>query len=170
MKDSTVSSDGNDSCPVSDAVILHTDGSCLGNPGPGGWAVRLCWKGQVKRISGGYSLTTNNRMELLAAIEGLGLLKRPCRVDLYTDSRYVRDAVEKGWLKSWQKRGWKKADGKPALNRDLWERMAALLAVHQVRLHWVEGHAGHAENEEVDDLARKAASKPGLPRDDGFRP
>lgn len=151
-----------------ESVILHTDGSCLGNPGPGGWAVRLCWKGEVKRLSGGYALTTNNRMELLAAIEGLSALKRSCRVDLYTDSRYVRDAVEKGWLAGWKRKGWKKSDGKPALNRDLWERMDALLAKHKVRLHWVEGHAGHAENEEVDTLARAAASRSGLPKDEGF--
>ena len=149
-------------------VILHTDGSCLGNPGPGGWAARLCWQGSVKCLSGGYALTTNNRMELMAAIEGLDALTRPCLVDLYTDSRYVRDAVEKGWLAGWQKRGWKKSDGKPALNRDLWERLSGLLKKHKVKLHWVEGHAGHAENEEVDSLARAAASRPGLPKDEGF--
>lgn len=151
-------------------IVLYTDGSCLGNPGPGGWAARLNWKGQVKRLSGGYALTTNNRMELLAAIEGLRVLKRPCKVDLYTDSRYVRDAVEKGWLAGWRKRGWKKADGKPALNRDLWEQLSELLALHKVRLHWVEAHAGHAENEEVDALAKAAASRPGLPKDTGFEP
>ncbi|MDL2317438.1 ribonuclease HI [Desulfovibrio sp. OttesenSCG-928-A18] len=150
------------------ALLMHTDGSCLGNPGPGGWAARLDWKGQVRTLSGGFSLTTNNRMELMAAIMGLESLTRRCRVELYTDSRYVRDAVEKGWLKSWKKRGWKKADGKPALNRDLWERFSALLEKHQVRLHWLAGHAGHAENEEVDLLARAAASKTELPPDTGF--
>lgn len=167
MKDHAVFSK-NAAAPATGSVTLHTDGSCLGNPGPGGWAARLSWKDEVKRLSGGYALTTNNRMELMAAIEGLEALKRPCSVELYTDSRYVRDAVEKGWLASWQKRGWKKADGKPALNRDLWERMSGLLKKHRVRLHWVEGHAGHAENEEVDVLARAAASRPGLPKDEGF--
>ena len=156
--------------PEMEKVILHTDGSCLGNPGPGGWAARLSCKGSVKCVSGGFALTTNNRMELYASIQGLAALTRPCTVDLYTDSRYVRDAVEKGWLAGWRRRGWKKADGKPALNRDLWERLSALLETHKVRLHWVEGHAGHAENEEVDVLARAAASRPGLPKDAGFRP
>ena len=149
-------------------VIIHTDGSCLGNPGPGGWAARLASGGQIKFISGGFAKTTNNRMELYAAIMALTALKRPCGVDLYTDSRYVRDAVEKRWLPAWRKRGWKKADGKPVLNRDLWERLAELLGRHRVRLHWVEGHAGHAENEAVDSLARSEASKPGLPADTGF--
>lgn len=149
-------------------VIMHTDGSCLGNPGPGGWAARLDWNGTIKCISGGFAKTTNNRMELYAAISALEALKRPCRVDLYTDSRYVRDAVEKGWLASWKRRGWKKADGKPALNRDLWEQFSALLARHKVSLHWVQGHAGHAENEEVDILAKAAASCRGLPPDTGF--
>lgn len=149
-------------------VIMHTDGSCLGNPGPGGWAARLACKDTVKRLSGGFAKTTNNRMELYAAIMGLEALTRPCAVDLYTDSRYLRDAVEKRWLASWQKKNWKKADGKPVLNRDLWEHLAGLLARHKVRLHWVEAHAGHAENEEVDTLARTWAAKPGLPDDTGF--
>jgi ribonuclease HI len=107
-------------------------------------------------------------MEILAAVMALAALTRPCGVDLYTDSRYVRDAVEKRWLANWRRKDWKKADGKPVLNRDLWERLAALLAVHSVRLHWVEGHAGHAENEAVDALARKEAAKPDLPVDPGF--
>lgn len=150
------------------AVIIHTDGSCLGNPGPGGWAARLAFDGRVRYVSGGFAKTTNNRMELYAAIMALAALKRPCEVALYTDSRYVRDAVEKRWLPAWRKRGWKKADGKPVLNRDLWEQFAARLAQHQVRLHWVEGHAGHPENEEVDTLARTEAAKSGLPEDSGF--
>ena len=153
---------------LSSGVVIHTDGSCLGNPGPGGWAVRLESHGQVKFISGGFAKTTNNRMELYAAIMALASLKRPCEVNLYTDSRYVRDAVEKGWLRSWQRKNWKKADNKPVLNRDLWERFAALLAVHSIRLHWVQGHAGHSENEAVDILARSEAEKPGLPKDEGF--
>lgn len=149
-------------------VTIHTDGSCLGNPGPGGWGVRLACKGTTKQLSGGFARTTNNRMELYAAIMALESLTRPCSVDLYTDSRYVRDAVAKRWLSNWQKKNWKKADGKPVLNRDLWERFAGLLAGHTVRLHWVEGHAGHAENEEVDALARAAASQSALPPDTGF--
>lgn len=155
------------SVPLS-AVILYTDGSCLGNPGPGGWAARMSAGGKVKAISGGFARTTNNRMELFAAIKGLEELTRPCKVDLHTDSRYVRDAVEKGWLYSWRKRGWKKADNKPVLNRDLWERFGVQLARHKVKLHWVHGHTGVAENEEVDLLARQAASAGNLPEDTGF--
>ena len=150
------------------SVRMHTDGSCLGNPGPGGWAARMAYNDSTKRLSGGFARTTNNRMELYAAIMGLEALTRACAVNLYTDSRYVRDAVEKGWLASWRKRGWKKADNKPVLNRDLWERISVQLERHRVRLHWVEGHAGHKENEEVDELARLAASRPGLPEDTGF--
>ncbi len=149
-------------------VIIHTDGSCLGNPGRGGWGARLSCNGKVKLLSGGFAKTTNNRMELYAAIMALEALTQPCTVSLYTDSRYVRDAVEKRWLVSWRKKNWKKADGKPVLNRDLWERFAGLLSQHAIRLHWVEAHAGHAENEEVDTLARSAATQPGLPTDQGY--
>ncbi len=149
-------------------VTIHTDGSCLGNPGPGGWAARLAASGKVKRLSGAFARTTNNRMELLAAIMALEALTRPCRVDLHADSRYLCDAVEKGWLYNWRKKNWKKADNKPVLNRDLWERLLPQLARHAVRLHWVEGHAGHPENEEVDTLARKAAAGGNLPADEGY--
>lgn len=149
-------------------VVIHTDGSCLGNPGPGGWGVRLACKGKVRLLSGGFARTTNNRMELYAAIMALEALTRSCVVSLHTDSRYVHDAVEKRWLAGWRKKNWKKADGKPVLNKDLWERLAALLARHTIRLHWVEAHAGHAENEEVDALARAAAARPGLPADQGY--
>ena len=151
-----------------DAVIIHTDGSCLGNPGPGGWGARLSCKGTVKLLSGGFARTTNNRMELYAAIMALEALTRPCTINLYTDSRYVRDAVEKRWLANWRKKNWKKADGKPVLNKDLWERFSNLLSKHSIQLHWVEGHAGHAENEEVDALARSVAARPGLPDDQGY--
>lgn len=150
------------------SVVIHTDGSCLGNPGPGGWAARLTSQGQVKLLSGGFRLTTNNRMEIYAAIMALTALKRPCAVILHTDSRYLRDAVEKKWLSNWQKKGWKKADGKPVLNRDLWEMLLPLLARHKVRLCWVEAHVGHAENEEVDTLARQCAGQRALPDDPGF--
>lgn len=149
-------------------VSIHTDGSCLGNPGPGGWAARLSYNGTVKLLSGGFAITTNNRMEIYAAIMALEALTRPCEANLYTDSRYVRDAVEKGWLHSWKKKDWKKADKKPVLNRDLWERLDKQLSRHRVRLHWVQAHVGHKENEEVDSLARLAASRPGLQKDLGF--
>lgn len=154
--------------PNSSTVIIYTDGSCLGNPGPGGWAAKLIYNGITKRLTGGFAQTTNNRMELFSVISALSALTRTCTIDLYTDSRYVRDAVEKGWLTSWQKKNWKKADGKPVLNRDLWEQLVPLLKKHKVKLHWVEGHAGHPENEEVDTLAREAASQPSLPQDMGF--
>jgi ribonuclease HI len=154
--------------PAADSVTIHTDGSCLGNPGPGGWAARLTARGQVKLLSGGFARTTNNRMEIYAALAALAALTRPCTVDLYTDSRYLRDAVEERWLANWARKGWRKADGKPVLNRDLWERLAVLLATHTVRLHWVAGHAGHAENEAVDSLARTEAARPDLPDDNGF--
>ena len=150
-------------------VEIFTDGSCLGNPGPGGWAALLRFGGHNLEISGGARLTTNNRMELTAAIKGLEALKRPCPVELYTDSRYVCNAVNKKWLAAWQKRGWKKADKKEVLNQDLWKRLLPLLEKYQPRLFWVEGHSGHPENERVDDLARAEASKPGLPPDEGFK-
>lgn len=150
------------------SVVIHTDGSCLGNPGPGGWAARLAYGAHVRLLSGGFQRTTNNRMEVFAAVMALEALSRSCRVDLYTDSRYLRDAVEKGWLRSWRKKGWKKADGKPALNKDLWMRLEAQLARHAVRMHWLAGHAGHAENEEVDRLARQCAAQKGLPQDEGY--
>ena len=150
------------------AVTIHTDGSCLGNPGRGGWAAKLVYGDHVKRLSGGFQKTTNNRMEILSSIMALSQLSRPCSVDLYSDSRYLCDAVSKGWLYNWLKKGWVKSDKKPVLNRDLWERLLPLLKKHSVRFHWVEGHAGHADNEEVDELARTAASAPDLPPDTGF--
>ncbi len=159
---------GGDAPPSS--VIIHTDGSCLGNPGPGGWAARLAFGPHLRMLSGGFRRTTNNRMEVFAAVMALEALTRSCTVELFTDSRYLRDAVEKGWLASWRKRGWKKADGKPALNKDLWIRLEAQLARHVVRMHWLAGHAGHEENEEVDRLARESAGKAGLPEDQGYTP
>lgn len=150
-------------------VKIFTDGSCLGNPGPGGWAALLRFGEQSLEVCGGARLSTNNRMELMAAIKGLEALKRPCLVDLYTDSRYLCDAVNKKWLDSWQKRGWKKADKKDVLNQDLWKRLLPLLGLHKPKLHWVEGHSGHPENERVDMLARAEASKPVLPPDEGFK-
>lgn len=149
-------------------VEIFTDGSCLGNPGPGGWAVLMRSGEHSMELSGGAALTTNNRMELLAAIKGLEAIKKPCAITLYTDSRYVCDAINKKWLVSWQKRGWKKADRKEVLNQDLWKRLLPLLEKHEPKLAWVEGHSGHPENERVDLLARTEAAKPGLPPDMGF--
>lgn len=134
-------------------VRLFTDGACSGNPGPGGWGAILQYKGQEKELSGGEPMTTNNRMELLAAIEGLSALKQPCRVTLTSDSKYLVDAVTKGWVYGWQKKGWKKSDNSPALNVDLWERLLPLLKYHEVEFVWVKGHAGHPENERCDRLA-----------------
>lgn len=134
-------------------VTLYTDGACSGNPGPGGWAAILMFGQQKKELSGGEPSTTNNRMELTGVIEGLNALKEPCAVELYSDSKYVIDALEKGWARSWQKRGWVKSDKKPALNPDLWERLLALCDVHDVRLHWVKGHATNPHNNRCDELA-----------------
>lgn len=134
-------------------VEIFTDGACSGNPGPGGWGVILRYGNREKEICGGQRDTTNNRMELTAAIEGLAALKEYCKVRLVTDSKYVADGVNLGWARSWQKNGWRKADKKPALNSDLWERLLALLDAHDVTVVWVKGHAGHPENERCDRLA-----------------
>ena len=134
-------------------VEIFTDGACSGNPGPGGWGAVLRYNGREKELSGGENNTTNNRMELTAAIKGLEALKEPCCVTLTTDSKYVADGIQKGWAKSWQQNGWRKADKKPALNPDLWERLLELCDVHKVTINWVKGHAGHPENERCDRLA-----------------
>ena len=135
------------------SVELFTDGACSGNPGPGGWGAILRFCTAEKELSGGEINTTNNRMELTAVIEGLSALKEPCDVKLTTDSKYVADGVTKGWAESWRKNGWRKADKKPALNPDLWEKLLDLLKIHQVEICWVKGHAGHIENERCDKLA-----------------
>ena len=134
-------------------VEIFTDGACSGNPGPGGWGAVLRYNGREKELSGGESDTTNNRMELTAVIKALEQLKEPCKVILTTDSKYVSDGIGKGWAVSWQKNGWRKADKKPALNPDLWERLLELLKIHNVTINWVKGHAGHPENERCDELA-----------------
>ena len=134
-------------------VEIFTDGACSGNPGPGGWGAVLRFGGREKELFGGEVDTTNNRMELTAVIEALLALKEPCKVTLTTDSKYVCDAVLKDWVYSWQKNGWRKADKKPALNVDLWERLLPLLETHEVEFCWVKGHAGHPENERCDALA-----------------
>ncbi|RCK30710.1 ribonuclease HI [Thalassospira lucentensis] len=139
-------------------VEIYTDGACSGNPGPGGWGAILRFKGVEKELSGGDPETTNNRMEMMAAISALEALKRPCIINVYTDSSYVRDGITK-WIFGWQKRGWKTADKKPVKNVELWQRMLEALKPHQVEWHWVKGHAGHPENERCDELARLAVPK-----------
>ena len=134
------------------AVEIFTDGACRGNPGPGGWAALIRSGDREKEISGGESLTTNNRMELAAAIEALNALKRACRVELHTDSNYVRDGITK-WIHSWQRNGWRTADKKPVKNAELWQQLLDAAARHQVNWHWVKGHSGHIENDRVDALA-----------------
>lgn len=143
-------------------VQLYTDGACSGNPGPGGWGAILRFGEHERELSGGEEMTTNNRMELTAVIKGLSALKEPCTVELYSDSKYIIDALEKGWAEGWKRRGWVKPDKSPALNPDLWERLLALCGTHTLELHWVKGHAGHPENERCDALAvaqSKAHSK-----------
>ena len=139
-------------------VEVHTDGACLGNPGPGGWAALLRWGGIERELAGGEADTTNNRMELMAAIAALEALREPCTVILTTDSQYVRQGIL-DWLANWIRRGWKTAGGDPVKNRDLWERLQAAAAPHAVDWRWVKGHSGHPENERVDQLARIAAEK-----------
>jgi ribonuclease HI len=136
-------------------VDAFTDGACSGNPGPGGWGAILRWRGQEKELSGGEPATTNNRMELMAAIAALEAMSRAARIRVYTDSIYVKDGITK-WLPSWKKRGWKTADKKPVKNVDLWQRLETAAARHDVSWHWVKGHAGHPENERADELARGA--------------
>ncbi|MCR4644265.1 MAG: ribonuclease HI [Oscillospiraceae bacterium] len=140
-------------------VLIFTDGACSGNPGPGGWGTILRFGAIEKELSGGEAKTTNNRMELTAVIEGLKALKEPCAVTLTTDSKYVCDSINKGWVYGWQKRGWVKSDKKPALNVDLWEQLLPLLETHKVTFVWVHGHMGHPENERCDRLAVMESQK-----------
>lgn len=151
-------------------VMIYADGSCLGNPGPGGYGVILVHGEHRKELSGGYRLTTNNRMELMAAIAGLSALKGRCAVTLCTDSQYVVNAMEKGWAKKWKANGWMRTRTDRAINPDLWERLLALCERHEVRFAWVRGHAGHPENERCDELGKAAASAGNLPEDTGYRP
>ncbi len=145
-------------------VEMFTDGACRGNPGPGGWAVliRLASKpgapARERELSGGETLTTNNRMELMAAIQGLTALKKPCRVQLYTDSNYVRDGITR-WIHGWQRNGWRTSDRKPVKNADLWQQLLDAVAPHRIEWHWVKGHRGHVENDRVDALACAEADK-----------
>ena len=137
------------------SVEIFTDGACRGNPGPGGWGALLRWKGKEKKISGSEAHTTNNRMELQAAIEGLTTLKQTCTVDLYTDSQYVRQGMTT-WLQQWKKKGWRNSKKEPVKNADLWQALDTLATQHEVRWHWVKGHSGHPENEIADALATGA--------------
>ena len=133
---------------------MWSDGACSGNPGPGGWGVVLKWNGHEKELKGGEAATTNNRMELMAAIAALEALKRPCAVDIHTDSQYLRNGIM-SWINNWKRNGWRTADKSPVKNVDLWKRLDLALGAHQVHWHWVKGHAGHAMNERADELARE---------------
>lgn len=145
--------------PRKKQVSIYTDGACSGNPGPGGWGAILCYKGTEKEISGAEKETTNNRMELTAVIEALKCLKEACEIELWSDSKYVIDGLEKGWAESWRKNGWRKSDRKPALNPDLWDALLNLTAEHEIRYHWVKGHAENELNNRCDALAVAAREK-----------
>lgn len=149
-------------------VVMYTDGACLGNPGPGGYGVLLISGERQQELSAGYRLTTNNRMEILAVIAGLRALPTPADVVVYSDSKYVVDAMTKGWVRGWRAKGWRKSDGAPALNADLWEELWRLTQHHQVNFQWVKGHAGEAGNERVDRLSVAAAKGKNLPEDTGY--
>ncbi|MDP2560635.1 ribonuclease HI [Psychrobium sp. 1_MG-2023] len=148
-------------------VDVFTDGSCLGNPGPGGYGALLIYANHKKELSSGYQLTTNNRMEMLAAIKALSALKEPCAVSLTTDSQYVRQGIT-SWLVNWKKRNWQTSNKTPVKNVDLWQQLDQQCQRHQVQWHWVKGHSGHTENERVDDLARAAAESTSLEVDEGY--
>ena len=139
-------------------VVVYTDGACSGNPGPGGWGAILTWGDKCKELSGGEATTTNNRMELMAAISALEALTRPSRVELHTDSVYLKDGITK-WIHGWKKNGWHTADKKPVKNAELWQRLDEAQRVHDIDWRWVKGHAGHAENERADELARLALAE-----------
>ncbi|TWB45317.1 ribonuclease HI [Nitrospirillum pindoramense] len=147
-----------DAKPISPRVEIFTDGACSGNPGPGGWGAILRWNGTERELKGGEPDTTNNRMELMAAIQALETLKRPVKVDLHTDSQYLRDGITK-WIHGWRAKGWLTADKKPVKNVDLWQRLSAQADRHEVVFHWVRGHAGHPENERADQLAREGLAE-----------
>ena len=140
-------------------VELYTDGACRGNPGPGGWGAILVYHGKEKELSGGEASTTNNRMELMAAIAGMSALREPCEIVLTSDSKYLVDAINKGWLASWKRNGWRKADKSAVLNVELWQKIDALLKIHEVSFVWVHGHTGHPYNERCDALATAYADK-----------
>ena len=149
-------------------ITMYTDGACIGNPGPGGYGVVLLYKDHRRELAGGYRLTTNNRMEILAAIKALEALKEPCTVRLHSDSQYVVKAMTEGWAKRWQSNSWRRNKNEAAVNPDLWERLIDLCDVHQVAFEWVRGHAGDIENERCDRLANEAARGADLQRDEGY--
>jgi ribonuclease HI len=150
-------------------VNIYIDGACSGNPGPGGYGIVIEYRGQKKEKSGGFSNTTNNRMEIMAAIVALEELKEKCKVIVYSDSQYLVNAIMKGWALRWKSNGWMRNKKEKALNPDLWERLLGLCARHEVEFSWVRGHEGHLENERCDQLAREAASGTGLPIDKGYK-
>ena len=147
---------------------MYADGGSIGNPGPGGYGVVLLYNGHRKELSEGFRLTTNNRMELMAVIAGLEALRRPSLVTVYTDSRYVVDAISKGWAERWRAQGWMRSKREKALNSDLWERLLRLCELHQVEFRWVPGHSGHRKHERCHWLAQQAAQAPDLPADEGY--
>jgi ribonuclease HI len=149
-------------------VTIYTDGACLGNPGPGGYGIILLYQGHKKELSGGYRKTTNNRMEIMAAIIGLEALKEKCQVMLYSDSEYLVKAMSRGWAQRWRANGWKRSKREKVLNPDLWERLLRLCEHHEVQFSWVKGHAGTSENTRCDELAMQAAQQPNLPCDEGY--
>lgn len=149
-------------------VTIYTDGACLGNPGPGGYGAILMYGPHRKELSGGYRLTTNNRMEIMAAIAALSALKTPCQVELFSDSQYLVNAMTKGWVQRWKARNWLRTKTEKAKNSDLWEKLLALCSRHEVSFHWLRGHDGHVENERCDQLAVAAASVNDLPADEGY--
>ena len=151
-------------------ITIYTDGSSLGNPGPGGYGTILKFNGNDKELSQGFSCTTNNRMELMAAIAGLESLKEPCTVTLTSDSKYVIDAMNKGWIEGWKMKGWTRGKKKPLKNADLWQRLLKATEGHNITWEWVRGHTGHPENERCDELAVKAASQDYNPTDEGYLP
>jgi len=150
-------------------VIIHTDGACKGNPGPGAYGAVLVSGKHRKEISAGYRLTTNNRMELRAAIAALSMLSEPCQVELHSDSKYLIQAITEGWLKGWKKRNWTTSDKKPVKNQDLWQQLETAMAPHKIDWRWVKGHAGHRENERCDELANIAVASGKLIEDVGFQ-
>lgn len=154
--------------PSKPKVIIYTDGACEGNPGRGGYGAVMLWGEKRKEISGGYQCTTNNRMELLAAIEALAALKQPCSVKLFSDSSYVVNAMNEGWVQKWRRKGWRNSRNQPTPNVDLWKRLTALCERHDVEFVWVKGHSGVEENERCDMLAVAAAQEPNLPIDAGY--
>lgn len=149
-------------------VTIYTDGACIGNPGPGGYGTVLLYGDHRRELSGGYRLTTNNRMEMMAAIVGLQSLKHKCFVTIFSDSKYVVDAIMKGWAVRWRSKGWKRTQTKSPVNTDLWQQLLSLCEQHQVEFRWVKGHSGNVENERCDRLAVAAARLPDLPIDEGY--